>query len=188
MKLKSVLILLVVVAAALLLIKTNEISGSVFQDQELVQRWHSDQPHILPGKPMPNRPVYAVSINPFTSSDVDILDEYFFQRQSVHQAEVNDVTRPGKQVRHRLDIVNSQVPASLDFLIHHWSTYATRTDINGNFSLPVPTGKYLVLVFASGEEPKSGMISIGQIEHGTIGLFIFQNSSVDFLVDPKRIN
>jgi hypothetical protein len=147
--------------------------------------------NVYAERPIPNRPVYAISVNPFTMSDVDILMEYFYQRRVVYNEELRIklelIKSIDKSLLHRLDSLDAIASKSLDALMNHWCTFCTRTDVNGHFSVSVPAGKYLILALVPGNRLRTITEPIGQLENESKWVLAFQNSSTEFLINPREL-
>lgn len=175
----------------LFFIKTNQIAGFILFDKTYAQIAGSNMLQVYGETPIANRPVYVISINPFTMFDIDILNDYFLQRMVVHNDELSIELKLIKSIDknslHRLDSIDAIASKSLDALMNHWCTYSTRTDVNGHFSVSVPAGKYLILAVVPSKRLSTKTEPIGELVYDSKWVFAFQNSSKEFLIHPLEL-
>jgi hypothetical protein len=189
MKNKIILLTILSVIVLLFFIKTNQITGFILFDKDYVPTPGSNLLTVYGERPIANRQVYIISINPFTMSDIDNLDDYFYQRTVVYNDELRIklelIKSIDKSSLHSLDNLDAIASKSLNSLINHWCAYSTRTDINGHFSVSVPAGKYLILVIVPANRLLTKTEPIGELKHESKSVLAFQNSSTEFIIDPR---
>lgn len=176
---------------ALLLLKTNSVTGLILIDKEYERIKGTDQYIVYAERPVPYAQVYVISINPFTSANVSVLEDYFSQRVFALDQHLNVTLKHQKamdpKIVARFQDLDGRAHLALNALKEHWSTHSTRTDQSGRFNVSVPAGKYLVLMLTPGRWPANLTEPSVQIEYKSLWLFAFQTGSIEALVDPANL-